>query len=69
MSSKEIRVKFEVGNIKFEAEGSADLVERERSIFNTLLPMFAELERLGDDALDAEVEQRESLINFGEGRG
>lgn len=35
----EIRVKFEIGKIKFEAEGSADLVERERSIFNnTLLP-------------------------------
>ena len=35
----EIRVKFEIGDIKFEAEGSADLVERERSIFNnTLLP-------------------------------
>lgn len=35
----EIRVKFEIGEIKFEAEGSAELVERERSIFNnTLLP-------------------------------
>lgn len=35
----EVRVKFEIGEIKFEAEGSADLVERERSIFNnTLLP-------------------------------
>ena len=35
----EIRVKFGIGEIKFEAEGSADLVERERSIFNnTLLP-------------------------------
>lgn len=35
----EIRVKFEIGEIKFEAEGSADLVERERSIFNNkLLP-------------------------------
>ena len=35
----EIRVKFEIGEIKFEAEGSADLVERERSIFNnTLFP-------------------------------
>ena len=34
-----IRVRFEIGEIKFEAEGSADLVERERSIFNnTLLP-------------------------------
>ena len=34
-----IRVKFEIGEIKFEAEGSAELVERERSIFNnTLLP-------------------------------
>ena len=28
----EIRIKFEIGEIKFEAEGSADLVERERSI-------------------------------------
>ena len=35
----EIRVKFEIGEIKFEAEGSADLAGRERSIFNnTLLP-------------------------------
>lgn len=35
----DIRVKFEIGEIKFEAEGSAELVERERSIFNnTLLP-------------------------------
>ncbi len=35
----EIRVRFEIGEIKFEAEGSADLVERERSIFNnTLFP-------------------------------
>lgn len=33
----EIRVKFEIGEIKFEAEGSADLVERERSIFNNIL--------------------------------
>lgn len=40
---KEIRVKFEIGEIKFEAEGSADLVERERSIFNnTLLPAAIE---------------------------
>ncbi|WP_455120779.1 hypothetical protein [Scardovia wiggsiae] len=39
----EIRVKFEIGEIKFEAEGSADLVERERSIFNnTLLPAAIE---------------------------
>lgn len=33
----EIRVKFEIGEIKFEAEGSADLVERERSVFNNIL--------------------------------
>lgn len=39
----EIRVKFEIGEIKFEAEGSADLVERERSIFNdNLLPAAIE---------------------------
>lgn len=44
MSEKsEIRVKFEIGDIKFEAEGSAELVERERSIFtNTLLPSAVE---------------------------
>lgn len=45
MSDKnaEIRVKFEIGEIKFEAEGSADLVERERSMFtNTLLPSAVE---------------------------
>lgn len=40
---KEIRVRFEIGEIKFEAEGSAELVERERSIFNnTLLPAAIE---------------------------
>lgn len=39
----EIRVKFEIGEIKFEAEGSAELVERERSIFtNSLLPSAVE---------------------------
>lgn len=39
----EIRIKFEIGEIKFEAEGSADLVERERSIFNdNLLPAAIE---------------------------
>lgn len=35
----ENRVKFKVGEIEFEAEGSAEVVERERSIFfNALLP-------------------------------
>lgn len=39
----EIRVRFEIGDIKFEAEGPADLVERERSIFTTtLLPTAVE---------------------------
>lgn len=39
MSDKntEIRVKFEIGDIKFEAEGPADLVARERSIFTDKL--------------------------------
>lgn len=36
---QEIRVKFEIGDIKFEAEGSAELVERERRVFtDKLLP-------------------------------
>lgn len=40
---KGIRVRLEIGDIKFEAEGSADLVERECSIFNnTLLPAAIE---------------------------
>lgn len=35
----ENRVKFKVGEIEFEAEGSAEVVERERSVFlNALLP-------------------------------
>lgn len=35
----EMRLKFKIGEIEFEAEGSADLIERERGIFfNTLLP-------------------------------
>lgn len=38
-----IRIRFEIGEIKFEAEGPADLVERERSVFtNTLLPSAVE---------------------------
>lgn len=42
-SNAELRVKFEIGEIKFEAEGSAELVERERSIFtSTLLPSAVE---------------------------
>lgn len=50
----EIRVKFEIGEIKFEAEGSADLVERKRNIFNnTLLP----------DAIDAIVRTRSTTQN------
>lgn len=35
----ENRVKFKIGEIEFEAEGSAEVVERERSVFlNALLP-------------------------------
>lgn len=35
----ENRVKFKIGEIEFEAEGSADLIERERKVFlETLLP-------------------------------
>lgn len=41
--NSKIRVRFEIGEIKFEAEGPADLVERERSVFtNTLLPSAVE---------------------------
>lgn len=36
----QLRVKFKIGEIEFEAEGSADDVERERESFkNTLLPL------------------------------
>jgi hypothetical protein len=42
-NNMELRVKFEIGEIKFEAEGAAELVERERSVFvNTLLPSAVE---------------------------
>ena len=42
-ANTKIRVRFEIGEIKFEAEGPADLVERERSVFtNTLLPSAVE---------------------------
>jgi len=35
----EHRVKFKIGEIEFEAEGSAEIIERERSVFiNTLFP-------------------------------
>lgn len=35
----ENRVKFKIGEIEFEAEGTAEIIERERTIFlNTLLP-------------------------------
>ena len=41
--NSKIRVRFEIGEIKFEAEGPTDLVERERSVFtNTLLPSAVE---------------------------
>jgi len=66
----EIRVKFEIGDIKFEAEGSADLVERERSIFNTqLLPSAVDaLVRTRsvvavDSYNDIEEQQRDSNLN------
>ncbi len=37
------RVKFKVGEIEFEAEGAADVVEREREVFlNALLPAAVE---------------------------
>lgn len=42
-----IRIKFEIGEIKFEAEGAADLVEKERSFLQRiyyhllLTPLFA----------------------------
>lgn len=39
----ENRVKFKIGEIEFEAEGSAEVVERERSVFlNALLPAAVE---------------------------
>lgn len=39
----ENRVKFKIGDIEFEAEGSAEVVERERSVFlNALLPAAVE---------------------------
>ena len=39
----ENRVKFKVGEIEFEAEGAADVVEREREVFlNALLPAAVE---------------------------
>ena len=35
----ENHVKFKIGEIEFEAEGSAEVVERERNVFlNVLLP-------------------------------
>ena len=35
----ENRVKFKIGEIEFEAEGSAEVIERERNVFmNALLP-------------------------------
>ena len=39
----ENRVKFKIGEIEFEAEGSAEVIEREREIFlNSLLPAAVE---------------------------
>jgi hypothetical protein len=39
----ENRVRFKIGEIEFEAEGTADIVERERSVFlNALLPAAVE---------------------------
>ena len=37
------KVKFKIGEIEFEAEGSAEVVERERNVFlNALLPAAVE---------------------------
>jgi len=50
----EIRIKFEIGDIKFEAEGSASLVERERVFFtDNILP----------SAIDAIVRTRNTLVS------
>ena len=39
----ENRVRFKIGEIEFEAEGTADVIERERSVFlNSLLPAAVE---------------------------
>lgn len=49
--TSKIRIKFEIGDIKFEAEGTAELVERERSFFtDNLLP----------SAIDAIVRTRDT---------
>lgn len=50
----ENRVKFKIGEIEFEAEGSADVIERERSVFlNSLLPA----------AIDAIVQTKNTVEN------
>ena len=49
-----IRIKFEIGEIKFEAEGAADLVEKERSFFT---------ENLLPSAIDTIVRTRNTLPN------
>jgi hypothetical protein len=52
----ENRVKFKIGEIEFESEGSADVVERERSVFlNMILPA----------AVDAIVRTRGSMQEAG----
>ena len=39
----ENKVKFKIGEIEFEAEGSAEVIEREREVFmNALLPASVE---------------------------
>ena len=49
-----IRIKFEIGEIKFEAEGAADLVEKERSFFT---------ENLLPSAIDTIARTRNTLPN------
>lgn len=51
----ENRVRFKIGEIEFEAEGSAEVIERERSFFNnTILPA----------AIDALVRTRGAVVTM-----
>lgn len=65
----ENKVKFKIGEIEFEAEGSAEVIEREREIFmNALLPAAVDaiVRTRGGNVRNQYIETEPSLVMIGE---
>lgn len=61
----ENRVKFKIGEIEFEAEGSAEVIERERNVFmNALLPAAVDaiVRTRGVDSANQYIENNETPL-------